>query len=283
MTNDSSQEFNKTPREAYRRDWTPPEKPPGLKKIVVLSLVIIAIVAGGFYFWQKRVPEVVKPEYGQIYRLVNEKISQSAAIVIYLPASINKTTAQENTKFNPEIEGKWLASDEESVIIFKPKEKLNLNRYYSVQLTYAQSPETTIEADFLAVEYPEIIAIFPKEDSEAPETSEITIVFNRPMVPLTTLGYLEEQDVPVEIMPYTEGRFKWITTRNLQFIPKERLIRSSHYKVKIKSGLVSMDNLEIKEQEREFITRQLRHLNLTQGETTYNQPISIYFNHPSNF
>ena len=279
MINDSPQEFNKVPQETYQEYQAQPEKTYGFKKIVVLGLIILAIVAGGFYFWQK-MSKVVKVEYGQIYRLVNEKISQSAAIIIHLPASIDKTAAQKNTKFNPEIEGKWLASDQEGVIIFKPKEKLKLNRYYSVQLTYAQSPETTIKADFLIVENPEIVAIFPKEGSEAPETSEITIVFNRPMVPLTTLGYLEEKDIPVEIIPLTEGRFKWITTRNLQFIPQERLQRSSHYKVKIKSGLVSMDNLEVKGQEREFITRELRYLNLTQGETIFSQPISIYFNQP---
>ena len=285
MINDLPQEFNRASEETRYQDRAGSEfivgqpKKVGFKKIVVLGLIMIAIIAGGFYFWSQRVTEV-KPEYGQIYRLVPEKISQSAAIAIHLPASIDKATAQGNVKFNPEIEGKWLTSDEESIIIFKPKEKLNLNRYYSVQLTYAQSPETTIEADFLAVEDPGIIAIFPKEGSEAPETSEITIVFNRPMVPLTTLGYLEEQDVPVEITPYTEGRFKWITTRNLQFIPKESLQRSAHYTVKIKSGLVSMDNLEVKGQEREFITRKLRYFNLSQGETIFSQPISIYFNQP---
>ncbi|PIW92346.1 MAG: hypothetical protein COZ89_00405 [Candidatus Nealsonbacteria bacterium CG_4_8_14_3_um_filter_37_23] len=100
------------------------------------------------------------------------------------------------------------------------------------------------------------------------------------MVPLTTLGYLEEKEVPVEIVPQTDGRFKWITTRNLQFIPKERLQRSSHYTVKIKPELVSMDGLEVKGQERKFITRPLRYLNLSSGETVYNQPISIYFNQP---
>ncbi|NCT00204.1 hypothetical protein GW765_04490, partial [Candidatus Parcubacteria bacterium] len=94
------------------------------------------------------------------------------------------------------------------------------------------------------------------------------------------LGHLEEKDVPVEITPYTEGRFKWITTRNLQFIPKERLQRSSNYTVKIKSGLLSMDGLEVKGQERKFITRPLRYFSLSKETTVYNQPISIYFNQP---
>jgi len=258
----------------------------------IFLILLIGMLFLGFYFWQGRVPKI--PLCTQTYRLVPEKISQSAAIKINLPPSIDKVFAQKNIKFEPEIKGKWLSegknafskifnfvlaaslTENSNLLFFKPDEKLKLNRYYSVELTLLDGG--LVKSDFLAVEDPEIVAVFPKENSETPEDTEITIIFNRPMVPLTTLGYLEEKDVPVEITPYTEGRFKWITTRNLQFIPKERLIRSSHYKVKIKSGLVSMDNLEVKGAETEFITRKLRYLNLTQGETVYNQPISIYFN-----
>ncbi|MCK4781436.1 hypothetical protein KAS79_00725 [Candidatus Parcubacteria bacterium] len=273
-----------------------PEKISRSKKSKIFALIAIAaLIIGGFYFWSKK-QETAKP-YIQGYRLVNEKISQSAAIAIYLPDGLEKSNTEKNIEFFPEIEGNWLKSDQGREIIFKPKEKLELNRYYSVELTLSQldeisaqsiqfvsaqseAGESIIKADFLVVENPEIIAIFPKENSEAPENSEITIVFNRPMVPLTTLGYLEEKDIPVEITPATEGRFKWITTRNLQFIPKERLKRASNYKVKIKSGMVSMDNLEVRGQEIEFFTRKLRYLNLTQGRIIYNQPISIYFNQP---
>ena len=246
---------------------------------IIIFVLIIGIMISGFYFWQKMRP-TADPEYIYGYRLVNEKVSQSASIVINLPHEINKAVAQNNVKFDPEIKGVWLESEDEKKIVFKPEEQLNLNRYYSVQLTITQSEESTIVADFLAVEDPEITAIFPRENSEAPEDSEITIVFNRPMVPLTTLGHLEEKEVPVEILPATEGRFKWITTNNLQFIPEERLQRSSNYTVKIKSGLVSMDGLGLKGREIKFVTRILRYLNLSSGRTVYNRPISIHFNQP---
>ena len=251
-----------------------PSKRKNLIKIIIGVLIAIVVIAGGFYFWQKR-QQIFKPAYSQIYRLVNEKISQSASIVVYLPADISREFAQQNVKFSPEIEGEWMLNGEKEAI-FKPKNKLDLNRYYLVQLAMAGG--SLISSDFLAVEDPKIIAVFPRPDSESPENSEITIVFNRPMVPLTTLGYLEEKEVPVEITPATKGRFKWITTRNLQFIPEERLIRSSHYKVKVKSGLVSTDGLEVGGAEIEFMTRKLRYLNLTEGTAIYNQPISIYFN-----
>lgn len=250
-----------------------------LKPRNLVLLLTTAVIILGFYFWQKTQREI-KPSYIYGYRLVNEKISQSAPIIIHLPYEMDKSTAQASVEFDPRTEGQWLDSKNAKEIVFKPKEKLELNRYCLVKLTLHHSEASVIAADFLTVEDPQIIAVFPKENSEAPEYSEITIVFNRPMVPLTTLGYLESKDVPVEISPATEGRFKWITTQNLQFIPKERLTRSSNYTVKIKPGLVSMDGLELEGIEIKFVTRKLRYLNLTQDKIVYNQPISIYFNQP---
>jgi len=264
-----------------------------LKKII-FPIFIVILIAGlffaGFYFWKEKFPKA--PLFSQTYRLVEEKISQSAAIKINLPPNVNKDFAKNHIKFEPEIKGKWLndnkfsffnffafAKEEESnFIFFKPDEKLKLNHHYLVTLSTPDGGQ--IKADFLTVEDPEIVAIFPKENSESPEDTEITIVFNRPMVPLTTLSQLENQEWPVEINPKTEGRFKWISTNVLQFIPKERLIRSSHYQVKVKDGLSSMEGLPVKGKEIEFTTRQLRYLNITEGQIIYNQPISIYFNQP---
>lgn len=246
------------------------------RKILVPALIFILIFTGiGYYLFKGDYS--VKPTFAATYRLTNEKISQSAPIILNIPENFNKETSYRNITFSPEIKGEFLPSSEENKAIFKPAEKLKLNSYYLAELT---TPEGVIKSDFLVVEDPEIVAIFPHEKSEAPETSEITIVFNRPMVPLTTLGYLDKKDVPVEITPSTEGRFKWITTSNLQFISKERLFRSSRYKVAVKSGMVSMDGLEVKGKEIEFITRKLRYLGITEGSIIYNQPISFYFNQP---
>lgn len=258
------------------------------KKAVKVIFIGIAVVLAGFYFYKSILPKLLKPgkapvSYVQGYRLVEEKISQSAEIAINLPKEIDQSIAQQNVVFEPEIQGEWLVSSNPKQIIFKPNEKLKLNRYYSVKLAVKQSPETFFTADFLAVEDPEITAVFPQENSETSEYSEITIVFNRPMVPLTTLTELEERDVPVEISPQTEGRFKWITTRNLQFLPKERLQRSSNYTVKIKDGLSSMDNLPLKGKEIYFTTRNLRYLSKygSTGYTrTFSQPVIVSFNQP---
>jgi uncharacterized protein YfaS (alpha-2-macroglobulin family) len=260
------------------------------KPLVFFLIAIVFLIILGLYYLQK-IPTKI-PSFAEPYRLVPEKISQSAIIRINLPPGVEKSYAQKNIKFEPEIRGTWvsqenvlskilhlaLAKENTNILFFKPLQKLKLNRYYSVALNMPDG--SVIKEEFLVVEDPQVIAVFPKEDSESPENTEITIVFNRPMVPLTTLEYLEAKTVPVEIYPQTEGRFKWISTNVLQFIPRERLLRSTNYKVRIKPGFVSLDGLPVPPKEFQFQTRKLRYIKLTSGSILYNQPISIYFNQP---
>ena len=103
----------------------------------ILLILAIGIAALGFYFWQKKAVQIPKPAYTQAYRLVQEKISQSAIIAITLPPKIDKLSAKSNIEFTPEIKGDWLgekpqagivlAAENSETVYFKPKEKLNLN------------------------------------------------------------------------------------------------------------------------------------------------------------
>src|SRR4030042_4760081 len=85
------------------------------KKILIGALVILAVFGGFFYFWQIRIPKSEEPFYSEAYRLVNDKVSQSASIRIYLPPGVGETEAKKNIKFYPEIEGSW---EENSSSIF---------------------------------------------------------------------------------------------------------------------------------------------------------------------
>src|SRR3989344_4459382 len=106
------------------------------------------------------------------------------------------------------------------------------------------------------------------------------IVFNRPMVPLTTLNELESKDIHVTITPATPGKFKWITTRTLQFIPKAALWGSAHYKVEVEDGFVSMDGLAVPKLTHDFTTKALRLDHKTGDTIRYSDPIQFYFNQP---
>lgn len=271
------------------------------KNLLLITIgIAILIFAGIFYYQLIRIQTRTTEGYFK-FRLVDEKISQSAPIKIYLPLGINKEIAKNLIKFEPEIKGKWIDDNNLSFIhklisnlfaealaknqnntdllIFKPYDKLQLNQYYQVSLNLPTGE--ILKDEFYVVEDPEVANIFPQENSEAPEDSEITIVFNRPIVPITTLDYLEIKKVPVEIYPQTSGKFRWISTNVLQFIPEKRLIRASKYTVEVKNNeLISLDGLPVKGKRIEFFTRRLRLSNLPPKTLTFDQPLIFEFNQP---
>lgn len=252
------------------------------KKSIAIALFLFVLLVVGILFLVKDKKTDFfnpRPEYAQVYSIVNDKISQSANIAINLPVNmaISKAEAQNSIRFSPEIKGIWIETEEKEKIIFKPEEKLKLNRYYSVIL---ETVDSSIGGDFLIVDDPKVLTVFPKAGSETSEDSEITVMFNRPMVPITTLDVLADFDIPIEISPVTEGKFKWIGTRTVQFMPDERLTRSSNYTVKIKSDFISMDGLSIDDFEHKFQTRAPRYQFVDNGSVIYNSPIRIAFNQP---
>jgi uncharacterized protein YfaS (alpha-2-macroglobulin family) len=67
----------------------------------------------------------------------------------------------------------------------------------------------------------------------------ITVTFNQPMVPLTSLQELDKLPVPMQIEPKPEGRFAWIGTDTVGFVPTYRLPFGNEFKVTIPAGTES--------------------------------------------
>lgn len=246
---------------------------------MIIGLAALLFV-GGFLLYQGFSGEEMhlREAYSRVSLIVEEKISHSAAIAVRIPKSMTIGIAQASEKitFEPAITGSW-SQGQGDTLIFRPAIPLRAGEYYSIILS---SDGATVQQDFLADENPIIEAIFPHESQEAHENSEITILFNRPMVPLTTLDTLLEKDIPIDILPSTAGRWKWITTRNLQFVPEKRLKRSTRYTVAVRTGLISMDGLPVEGKTHTFNTRPLRYEHLSSGLTLTAEPVRITFNQP---
>lgn len=88
-------------------------------------------------------------------------------------------------------------------------------------------------------------------DGEVDIAPFLTVTFNQPMVPLTTLGQLDEADVPVTITPAIEGRWRWIGTRTLRFEVEpgatDRLPAATEYVVEVPAGTSSASGAELAE------------------------------------
>lgn len=249
---------------------------PFKKLLAGLVLAIAVIVAGVVLFGGEDKHEAVK-QFTNVYSFVPEKISMSAPVPINLPYGVDEETARAGITFSPAVEGTWQTEEIERVVVFVPKAPLKNGVYYAVNM---DTGSVQMSGDFYVDEDPRVEAIFPGANTESHEDSEITFVFNRPMVPLTTLTEQEKTELPITITPATPGKFKWISTRNLQFVPETTLIPSSDYTVEIKAGLYSIDGLAIAPVTHSFVTRPLRYEHVSSGQIGYRSPIIIDFNQP---
>lgn len=252
------------------------------KKLGII-VVLCAILATLFFVFSSR---KFQEGFADDYTLVPDKISESAAITVKLPDDIAPADFDpaQSLTFSPEIKGTWEVStpSSEKVYRFLPAQKMTVGAYYLATLN---TSELKMEKMFSVDKDPSVLAVFPKQETEVNEYSSITIMFSRPMVALSTLSENADITPPVDITPKTEGRFKWITTRTLQFIPTKRLLRSSTYKVDIKGGLRSLDGVDVPSFTHTFTTRTLNYqslyADLTHTQTlTHDQPFRLYFNQP---
>lgn len=242
--------------------------------------VFAALVLGGIIFLLTSWLALFSlPPGGGVFALVPDSISQSAPIPIHLPAAIAVAQAKGAISFEPRIDGAWMeVKGTPDTLLFLPNKKLDIGKHYTVALSLST---VHLKKDVLVDEDPRVASIFPGPNSEASETSAITIMFNRPMVPLTTLDMLDSKDVPVTIAPRTQGTFHWISTRSLQFVPQPRLKRSSTYTVSVKArAFISVDGLAVPGFTHTFTTRPVRYEYASQGQTLYAQPIRVIFNQP---
>lgn len=80
-------------------------------------------------------------------------------------------------------------------------------------------------------------------EGDVPIAPYLSITFDQPMVPITTVGQLEALDVPVTLTPAVEGRWQWIGTRTLRFdatnADVDRLPMATTFTVEVPKGTKS--------------------------------------------
>jgi hypothetical protein len=88
-------------------------------------------------------------------------------------------------------------------------------------------------------------------EGEIPIAPFVSITFNQPMVPLTTLADLAEKDVPVKIEPSLPGTWRWLGTKTLTFEYDSELIdrlpKATEYRVTVPAGTKSLSGGELAE------------------------------------
>ncbi|MBX7082712.1 MAG: Ig-like domain-containing protein [Nannocystaceae bacterium] len=73
-------------------------------------------------------------------------------------------------------------------------------------------------------------------EGDVPVAPHVSVTFDQPMVPVTSLAELAAKDVPVELAPQPKGAWRWIGTKTLRFEPAERMPMATAYSVTVPAG-----------------------------------------------
>lgn len=219
---------------------TPQRKWPA---VLLTGLVVLVVIAGGSiagYHYLLKPPQVLGDELaiGQI-----QKIDISAPIKIAFSHSMDRDSVEHAFHVSPAIKGtmNW----EGNTLIFTPeKTQVQANKQYSVwidttaQDIFRKKLQTAFYQQFVTAGPPQVIMHLPQGVADK-ETSPITVVFDRPMVPVTTLSASVNLGLPLKIEPNVAGTYKWLGTNTIQFVP-DHLVPATTYTVTVPKGITDL-------------------------------------------
>ena len=86
----------------------------------------------------------------------------------------------------------------------------------------------------------DVVAVTPRgETSSIDQSQAISATFNQPMVPLRAVP-VDEEAGPMRLTPAVQGKFRWLGTSTLSFIPARNLRNATAYHVVIPAGTPSV-------------------------------------------
>jgi hypothetical protein len=177
---------------------------------------------------------------------------------------------------------------------FTPSQALERDAVYDVILTQAAVAEDgaplaqPFSFRFSTTGYLEVGQVIPTDGTTDVETdATITVMFNRPVVPLTSLAEAENFPQPLEFEPAISGSGEWLNTSIYVFRPDQPMGGGVTYRAIVKAGLTDAagDNLLANDFEWRFTTQppEVVFVSPSDGQTlvpietavqvTFNQPV----------
>ena len=201
-------------------------------------------------------------------------------------AAFTITPTDSNQKVNGNFS--WPRPD---TVVFTPQTDYQRRQTYRVAIdeTAAASNGLTIdvplELTLQTVGALEVSQIIPSDGSGDVQTDgAITVLFNRPVVPLVSSGQQADLPQPLIFEPAVSGQGEWTSTSIYRFVPDEPLAGATTYRIAIEEDLTDVVGVSL---ERPFTT-QFTTLNPdlvtilpdSNAPLVPTEPITITFNMP---
>ncbi len=144
---------------------------------------------------------------------------------------------------SPTLEGA-VTWREARTLVFSPGEELPRGQHYQVTVADTarsaggEALEEAISFEFDTVGYLGVSQVMPAPGTDEldPDTA-VTVVFDRPVVPLTSIGQQGDLPNPLTFVPPVRGAGEWLNTSIYLFRPQDGFLPATHYKARVAAGL----------------------------------------------
>ncbi len=197
-------------------------------------------------------PPYVPPPPGTVSPIViqrtpdrGEELPLDGAIELVFDRPMDQDAVEEAFTISPQVDGTFEWQDERT-LRFKPATPLERDASYEVYVGAAakdsdgQSLDGAYYFQFRTVGYLAVTQVIPAPDTtEVEAQSTITVMFNRPVVPLLAVSDPARSALPQPLVldPPVAGQGEWLNTSIYVFTPDEPLAGGTTYTARIVAGL----------------------------------------------
>lgn len=172
-----------------------------------------------------------------------EEMPLDAPIRLTFDQPMDRKSVERALVISPTVPGSFAWSDERTVA-FTPRESFARGARYAVRLdTGARSAQgkplvEPVRFEFYTVGFLTVTQVQPAPGASeiAPDTA-VTVVFNRPVVPLTAIENQAGLPQPLVFTPPVEGTGEWLNSSIYIFRPRDGFLPATEYTVRVPAGL----------------------------------------------
>ena len=191
-------------------------------------------------------PETISPVVVQRSPEVGQETAPDGVIQLVFDRAMNTSAVESAFAIQPAVAGKLTWSDKRT-LVFKPNQPLERDTVYDVVVNQSAKAadgaplRSAFAFRFATSGYLQVGQVMPAPDSTDIETNaRITVIFNRPVVPLTSLDQQASFPQPLTLDPPVSGKGQWLNTSIYVFQPDGPLSGGTTFTAKV-SGVKDTD------------------------------------------
>ncbi|MEA3340394.1 MAG: Ig-like domain-containing protein, partial [Chloroflexota bacterium] len=191
-------------------------------------------------------PEPLPPQVIQAMPARGEEQQLDAPLQLVFDQPMDAETVEAAFTIEPAVAGAF-AWPSERVMLFEPSSS-GFERATKYTVTIEKSAlsaeklqlDEPVKLHFTTVGFLEVTAVQPAEDTtEVAADGTVTVLFNRPVVPLTAIENLGDLPQPLTFDPPVSGTGEWLNTSIYLFTPAENegFAPATTYEARVAAGL----------------------------------------------